>query len=192
MEGRSGAVVVLATGIDPSPLVLLRRATLPFSLARYCCASVLPRLLLPSSRARRLIPVPLRPPPLSSLSFSNALGDAHTDWRAAGYARTRYIRANADHSSRSSTRLLDSLTLLSSSLPLSSRFRGVFFLFLSLNIQIRRALAVHRPYLCALILIYAFFLYALPSRLPLVCVFFFALSLIVAGDDLFTGRVFSG
>lgn len=49
MEGRSGAVVVLATGIDPSPLVLSPPALL-FSPVRYCCASVPP--LLPPTPPR--------------------------------------------------------------------------------------------------------------------------------------------
>lgn len=129
MEGRSGAVVVLATGIDPSPLVLPRRAALPFSPVRYCCASV---LLDPSYPLAHAASPPSPSSTLSSLSFSNALGDAHTDWRAAGYARTRYIRANADHSSHSSTRLLNSLTLLSLSLPPVS-IPGSFLLIFELS-----------------------------------------------------------
>lgn len=108
MEGRSGAVVVLATGIDPSPLVL---PPLPSS-SRPSVIAAPPSLALPPSRAHRFTPVH---PAAHSLMHS----ETRTQTRAAGYARIRYIHANADHSSRSSTtpRLSRSFFIVSLPLP---------------------------------------------------------------------------
>lgn len=118
--------------------------------------------------------------------------DAHTDPRAAGYALTRRIHASADRSSLARSR--DSLTS-TSSVP-GECFPLILVIYLNLNIQIRRALAVHRavylrrthPYLCV-------FICATPLRLFLssaLVSFFLLPSLTVAGVDLFTGECLIG
>jgi len=83
MEGRSGAVVVLATGIDPSPLVLPPLPSSSRSLARPLLLRLRP-LLLPS---RAPLHPRVRPPPSHSLMHS----ETRTQTHAAGYARIRYM-----------------------------------------------------------------------------------------------------
>lgn len=168
-------MVVLATGIDPSPLVL---PPLPSSSRPPVIAAPPSLALLPS----RALPHPRSP----SLSFSNALGDVHTDPRGRLHTHPVYTRE-----CRSFLPLVhDSLTLSFSLYPLLPPTTASFLLILdllNLNIQIQHTLAVHRaylrcthPYLCVFILCAIFaspwFLYRLFDS--------------VTGDDLFADEYF--
>lgn len=173
MEGRSGALVVLATGIDPSPLVL---PPLPSSSRPSVIAAPPSLALLPS----RVLPHPRSP----SLSFSNALADAHTDSR--GRLRTHPVYTRECRSFLSLVR--DSHVLsLSSPSPTPAGFLLILDL-LNLNIQIQRTLAVHRAYLRCTHPYLCLFICAIFAS-PLACGFS-AISLTVAEDDLFIGEHF--
>lgn len=136
---------------------------------------------------------PLRPPP-SPPSHSLMHSETRTQTGAQPVTHAPGIYARMPIIPL--TRPRDSLTLSRFSLYLflPSRFRGVFFLFLSfLNLNIYSACISGTPSISLLHL--SLFMrfsicatFASPSRLR----FFFALPLIVAGDDLFTGECLVG
>ena len=159
-------------------LPLLFYCAAPPSPSRSLVIAAPPSSLASSYLLSRTPPHPRPSPPSHSLMHSETRTQtgAQPVTHAPGiYARMPIIPL---------ARPRDSLTLSHASLFISSSvvsIPGSFLLILELSeLEYSDSACISGTPtipLCALILIYAFFLYALPSRLPLVCVFFFLPSL---------------